>query len=454
MNVRRLISLAVLAPAVCAAATLTTGSVTPSSGTPNRDFKFYVTFTGAAPAQQVQVSIDGQSFPMATIDTTPADGAKYAYITRLSISTSCYHFYFFQAVAADGSVIRYPSTGSKKGAKTGVSVTGMEISPTNPADGATLPNNTTYLKAKILPASSCDAYTAKLYWLKDGWTSWKYKTMSQSSAATDYDTYRATLYPGYDRSRWDINPGDSFQYFFRVEQYDGGTKKVISVPPATPLRLSIGGGGVYDGVAFNAEEAKNALEILNTGAYSQLLVGPEGASQGYDYRAWPDLNTYSDCGLDPDPNDAWWPLCNGRTVSPGCSLGSGTLTAVRERARIWVAGSGRGTDTVSYVWTNRTAMNGSAVTFDRVVVASKVDGTICARIQDPAGTDWLTTCPDPWSCGSDGCPGTYWDNWLGKEVRLRGTFSLDAAFLGGAWVVKGGGSASCGALSYLAPAAP
>jgi hypothetical protein len=93
---------------------LSSGSVSPSSGTPSTTFTYEVTYTdedGNSPSY-VYVYIDGLSYSMSEVSGTYTDGAIYRYTTSsLSISPHSYYFETSDGVDTD----RLPSSGSYSG---------------------------------------------------------------------------------------------------------------------------------------------------------------------------------------------------------------------------------------------------------------------------------------------------------------------------------------------------
>jgi hypothetical protein len=93
--------------------TLSSGRVSPTSGTPGTSFTFEVTYAdpdGDAPVY-VKVYIDGTAYSMTKVSGTYTSGAIYQYTTTLGIGT---HQYYFEA--SDGtSMTRLPTTGTYSG---------------------------------------------------------------------------------------------------------------------------------------------------------------------------------------------------------------------------------------------------------------------------------------------------------------------------------------------------
>jgi hypothetical protein len=104
-----IVFLALLAPLVAAAPSLTYPRVTPSSGEPGDAFTFTVHYRGDAPAQ-MEVVIGGTAHQMSEVDPSDdnvTDGKDYYFEVELPEGT---HIFFFKATVDSETVVRTPSS--------------------------------------------------------------------------------------------------------------------------------------------------------------------------------------------------------------------------------------------------------------------------------------------------------------------------------------------------------
>jgi hypothetical protein len=108
---------------------LSSGSVSPSSGNINTQITYAVTYTdadGDAPSY-IKVYIDGASYQMSEISGAYTDGAIYRYTTTLGIGS---HTYYFEA--SDGqATARLPTSGNYGGPIVGLALTTISIFPSS-----------------------------------------------------------------------------------------------------------------------------------------------------------------------------------------------------------------------------------------------------------------------------------------------------------------------------------
>ncbi len=129
---------------------LSSGSVSPTSGTTDTTFTYEVTYTdadGDAPSY-VRVYIDGVGYPMIKVSGTYSGGAVYRYTTTLGAGPHTYYF-----AASDGTdSARLPSSGSYSGPTVGTANTPPTlsyggVSPSSGAIGTTFTYEVTYTDA-------------------------------------------------------------------------------------------------------------------------------------------------------------------------------------------------------------------------------------------------------------------------------------------------------------------
>jgi hypothetical protein len=101
---------------------MSSGSVSPSSGTTDDNFTYQVNFQdneGETPGY-VRVNVDGTSHDMALVSGSYASGATYSYITNSLDNGS--HTYYFEALDGSGTAARYPTSDTFSGPDVSASV--------------------------------------------------------------------------------------------------------------------------------------------------------------------------------------------------------------------------------------------------------------------------------------------------------------------------------------------
>ena len=112
------------------APTLSSGSVSPSSGATGATFTYEVTYMdadGDAPSY-VRVYIDGSAKSMSYMSGAYTGGALYCYQTALGIGS---HTFYFEASDNRGATARLPASGSYSGPSVGLTPTTLSISPSS-----------------------------------------------------------------------------------------------------------------------------------------------------------------------------------------------------------------------------------------------------------------------------------------------------------------------------------
>ena len=108
---------------------LSSGSVSPSSGGPTTTFAYEVTYSDpdGDPPACVTVYIDGTPHAMTYVSGTYSGGALYRYQATLPAGS---HTYFFEA--SDGTdTVRLPSSGTFSGPSVGLQPTSLSVSPSS-----------------------------------------------------------------------------------------------------------------------------------------------------------------------------------------------------------------------------------------------------------------------------------------------------------------------------------
>ena len=126
---------------------LSSGSVSPSSGGPTTAFAYEVTYSDpdGDPPAYVRVCVDGTAYAMSYVSGTYSGGALYRYQATLPAGS---HTYYFEA--SDGKVsVKLPSTGAYSGptvtaANNSPTLSSGSVSPSSGAPGTTFAYEVTY----------------------------------------------------------------------------------------------------------------------------------------------------------------------------------------------------------------------------------------------------------------------------------------------------------------------
>ena len=266
-------------------ASLTYGGVTPTNGTVTTYFKYKVKWTDTQPPEIIRLVLNHDNeinIIPATTDTNPSDGAYY-YVTLNYYLPVGAQLMRWHALSTSGQEVWYPATADKSAPLVGPDITGQRfrswgnsgtydpllIDTTNnkifPADT----NVPIIIKATPGEPNASLTYTLRLYWSRDGGTTWKYKTLALKNrvySSVSEDHFKVILNCGSD-----IFNGDSVKVYTYGKDANGPLYKDTNGGKYYCFTMRSQGGGTYDGVTFTAEEETTALDICNRASFSQLL---------------------------------------------------------------------------------------------------------------------------------------------------------------------------------------
>ena len=268
-------------------ATLTYSSVTPAKGTVSTYFKYKVKWTDTRPPETIRLVLNQDSelnIIPTTTDTNPADGAYY-YVTLnyfLPVGTQLMRWHALSTTTAQN--VWSPATGDKSAPLVGPDMTGQRfrswgnsgaydpllIDTTNNKIFSADTNVPIIIKATPGEPNALLTSTLRLYWSRDGGTTWKYKTLTIKNRV--YSSVSEDHFKVYLNCGSDILNGDSVKVYTYGRDANGPTYKDTNSGKYYCFTIaSQGGGGIYDGVTFTAEEETTALDICNRAGFSQLL---------------------------------------------------------------------------------------------------------------------------------------------------------------------------------------
>jgi len=241
---------------------LSSGSVSPSSGNINTQITYAVTYTdadGDAPSY-IKVYIDGASYQMSEISGAYTDGAIYRYTTTLGIGS---HTYYFEA--SDGqATARLPTSGNSSGPIVGLALTTISIFPSS----FTLQSGNSITLTAVLENENSNKLSGKTITWSDNAGAFSTTSGSTDSLGQVSVTYTAPSVT----TQASATISASFAGDNHYEASSGSSSGTIVPPEATILSISPSSFTLYPGYSGQIQILVATLKDTNNNALANMTI--------------------------------------------------------------------------------------------------------------------------------------------------------------------------------------